>query len=104
MGSLSRLLDHYGDTVEIFHGHGDGSFSIETRHDAGPAERAAAILSDEDTAKADGMRLERIIPPHVLERSVTEGWFHDQAAWRRWANSSEGHHFAVRHNGRVKAL
>ena len=26
------------------------------------------------------------IPEVVLNQAFTEGWFHDKAAWKRWAN------------------
>jgi hypothetical protein len=66
--------------------------------------RLAKILSDKTKPKADGMRQERIIPEHVLSRAFSEGWYHDKAAWKRWANSEEGMALAVQHNGKINRL
>jgi|TARA_R110000751_G_scaffold26074_2_gene70102 hypothetical protein len=35
------------------------------------------------------LRLAAIIPQDVVERSFTEGWFHDRAAWKAWANDPQ---------------
>lgn len=58
----------------------------------------------EDGRRHDGMRLEALIPAHVLEDSFAQGWFHDDKAWRRWANDPDNKHFRVEHGGKVKRL
>jgi len=32
------------------------------------------------------MRRVALIPETVLNQAFNEGWFHDTAAWKRWAN------------------
>lgn len=107
--SLRRLLDHYetptGRVREWFmYDSETGRAAIQTEHDSAEAQRLASILTDQQTAEADGMRAERIIPSYVLDRAFAEGWFNDKAAWRRWANSSEGRVFAIEHDSKVKRL
>jgi hypothetical protein len=35
------------------------------------------------------------IPDEVLNQAMLEGWFHDQARWRRWANDPDNQAFRI---------
>ena len=103
--SRAALLDALGESHTIFHYEQDGKFAIETRHDDTGAKNLVTEINQMGlSGKADGMRQERIIPAHVLDRAFQEGWFNDKAAWKRWANGSEGMLYAIEYNGRKNQL
>jgi len=62
----------------------EGRTLIETRQDAEPILDAAKLLAD--AAPGKDFRHAAFIPDVVLEQAFREGWFHDAAAWKRWAN------------------
>ncbi len=104
-GSRKRLLDAYGTTAEYMHFDSDGSIYIEEQHDVEPTANLAKAASElVGGQKADGMRLEAMIPIDVLNRSFREGWYRDKAAWKRWANDPSNSIFRVQHNGRINSL
>ncbi len=103
--SRAALLDALGESRTIFHFEQDGKFAVETRHDDTGAKALVEALNDSDLSrKADGMRLERVIPAHVLDRAFQEGWFNDKARWKQWANGEEGRMYGVEYNGRINQL
>ena len=69
---------------KIVHHEQDGRTLIETRQDVEPILDAAKLLADEAPGK--DFRHAAFIPDVVLEQAFREGWFHDPAAWKRWAN------------------
>lgn len=83
--SKSALLDLVPDARRktIYHEEGDRRF-IETRQDVAPVIQAAKDMWD-DKPPLD-MRRVALIPEAVLNQSFAEGWFHDEAAWKKWAN------------------
>lgn len=87
--SKAALLDLVPDAkrATIYHEE-DGKTFIETRQDVDPIIRAAKEI--QELPKDKEMTLVRLIPEAVLNRAYIEGWFHDEKAWRRWANSPEG--------------
>ncbi|MGQ9370414.1 hypothetical protein [Azospirillum sp. ST 5-10] len=111
MSNRTALLDHYDLGVhrvaEVFHydpDHPDG-FTVETREDcAGLVEAAKDAADNEGGLRADGLRLEAVVPLDVLNRAFMEGWFHDNAAWKRWANDPANRDFRVSYHGRIKRL
>ena len=62
----------------------DGRTWLETRQDVEPIVAAARIVADSPPGR--DFRHAAYIPDVVLERAFREGWFHDRAAWKRWAN------------------
>jgi len=70
----------------LFHEE-DGRRFVETRQDVDPVVEAARILAGE--APGADFRHAAFIPEAVLNRAFVEGWFHDAAAWKRWANDPE---------------
>jgi hypothetical protein len=62
----------------------DGVSRVETRQDVEPIIKAAKMLSEQAPGK--DMRHAAFIPKTVLDQAFIEGWFHDKAAWKRWAN------------------
>jgi hypothetical protein len=105
MSNRKRLLDAFDYSAEVMHFDTDGSIYIEEVHDVEPtielAKQASEIM---DGKKADGMRLEAMIPAHILNEAFRLGWFHDKEAWKRWANDPNNKAFRVEHNGRVNRL
>ena len=62
----------------------DGRCWIESRQDVAPIVAAARAIAGE--APGRDFRHAAFIPESELNRAFTEGWFHDSAAWKRWAN------------------
>lgn len=84
--SKSALLDLVAGSrrATIYHEE-DGRTFIESRQDVAPIIQAAKDLWD-DKPPLD-MRRVAVIPETVLNQAFTEGWFHDEAAWKKWANN-----------------
>lgn len=62
----------------------DGRHYIESRQDVGPVIAAAQEMwCDKPPLE---MRRVALIPEAVLNQAFNDGWFHDEAAWKRWAN------------------
>ena len=83
--SKSALLDLLPDARRktILHEE-DGRRWIETRQDVAPIVAAARLLAEK--APDRDFRHAAFVPESELNRAFTEGWFHDRAAWKRWAN------------------
>ena len=83
--SKSALLDILPDARRktILHEE-DGRQWIESRQDVEHVVEAAKIIADEEPHK--DFRHAAYIPDSELNRAFIEGWFHDPAAWKRWAN------------------
>jgi hypothetical protein len=71
----------------------DGRLFIETRQDCEAIVEAARILAETPPDRETGWRFVCAIPEAVLNRAFVEGWFHDQAAWRRWARERDNRAF-----------
>jgi len=81
----SALLDLVPEARrETLYHEEDGRTFVETRQDIEPVVAAARIVAEEPPG-AD-FRHAAFIPEAVLNRAFVEGWFHDAAAWKRWAN------------------
>lgn len=83
--SKSAILDVVADSNRalIYHEE-DGKTYVETRQDVAPIVKAAQIMADEPPGK--DFRHAAFVPEAVLNQAFNEGWFHDPAAWKRWAN------------------
>lgn len=83
--SKSALLDMLPDRGRqtIYHEE-DGRTWIETRQDVSTIIAAAKIIAEEAPGK--DFRHVAFVPESELNRAFTEGWFHDDAAWKRWLN------------------
>lgn len=83
--SKSALLDALPDSRRklIYHEE-DGKTYVETRQDVTPIIRAAKIIADLPPDK--DFRHAAYVPETVLNQALLDGWFHDPAAWKRWAN------------------
>lgn len=83
--SKSALLDLIpSERRKIIYHEEDGKTYIETRQDLTPIIEAAKILSERKPNK-DFTRV-ALIPKETLNKAFLEGWFHDESAWRKWAN------------------
>lgn len=83
--SKSALLEACTDRRRklVYHEE-DGKTFIETRQDVAPIVKAAQELFC-DSPPLD-MRRVALIPEAVINQAFNEGWFHDESAWKRWAN------------------
>jgi hypothetical protein len=83
--SKKALLELIGNErrAVIYHEE-DGKTRIEHRQDLDPVIKAAKILSERKPSK-DFTRV-ALIPKSTLDKALIEGWFHDEDAWRKWAN------------------
>ena len=101
----ATLIDSGLGSATLFHKVEEDKYVIQNVHDdSGAKALVKAINEDGRDSRADGMRLERVIPQHVLDKAFAEGWFNDPAAWKRWSNSPEGRLYGVEYNGKVRAL
>jgi hypothetical protein len=83
--SKSALLDMVGaERRKVIMHEQDGIHYAETRQDVEPIIKAAQDMW-QDKPPLD-MRRVALIPKTVLDAAFNEGWFHDPAAWKRWAN------------------
>ncbi len=83
--SKSHLLDVVADSRRVTIQHEqDGKIYFESRQDVAPIIKAASDMWD-DKPPLD-MRHVALIPEAVLNQAFNEGWFHDESAWKRWAN------------------
>ena len=71
--SLQDMLTDLGFTA----------FSFAKSEDAAILAAARIVA---DVPPGQDFRHAAFIPDVVLERAFREGWFHDRAAWKRWAN------------------
>ena len=83
--SRSVLIDLVPDARRktILHEE-DGRQWIETRQDVAPIVAAARLLAEAPPGR--DFRHAAFVPESELNRAFVEGWFHDPAAWKRWAN------------------
>ena len=88
------ILDALPDArrVTIMHEH-EGKHLVESRQDCTHIVEAAKILSEQAPGK--DFRLAAVIPETVLNQAMLEGWFHDKARWRQWANDPDNRAFRV---------
>ncbi|MCB4860786.1 hypothetical protein K7W03_14420 [Sphingobium sp. PNB] len=86
--SKSALLDLVTDSRRklIYHEQDSQRF-IESRQDVEPVINAAKEMWS-DSPPLD-MRRVALIPEEVLNQAFAEGWFHDEAAWKKWANNPD---------------
>lgn len=68
----------------VYHELGEGRVALEARQDVAPIVAAARVLAEQ--APGRDFRHAAFIPEIVLDRAMREGWLHDKAAWKRWAN------------------
>lgn len=103
---LSTRVATDGTLVNTFmHMNADGerAHRIQTEYDP-TALHESLKKSQSFIKKTDGMRMQRVIPQHVLARAMAEGWLHCADSWRRWANSPEGAAWGVEYDGKVQKL
>jgi len=71
----------------------DGKQYIVTKQDCEGIVEAAKLMSEMPQSK--DFRLVAVIPEEVLNQAMLEGWFHDKARWRQWANDPDNRAFRV---------
>lgn len=83
--SKKALLDVVQDSrrATIYHEE-DGRTYIESRQDVAPIVKAAQEMFCEKPPL--DMRRVALIPETVINQAFSEGWFHDEKAWKKWAN------------------
>ena len=84
------LLDSYTDhdywQRDTFVEDVDGTH-IHTEYNDGALVDQAKILADQPPGK--DFRHAAVIPQSVMDRAAREGWLHDKAAWKAWANDPD---------------
>lgn len=91
--SISALLDMIPQEQRAVIRHvEDGVTRVEMRQDVGPVAACAKFLSENHKPDKDFTRV-ALIPKVVIDQAFIEGWFHDEEAWRRWANDSANAQF-----------
>jgi hypothetical protein len=83
------IYDAYGDVARRVHyEHDSDDLLLETivKHDAS-IERNK-MLRETMTGK-ETYRHVASVPLDVAERAMREGWYHDEAAWKRWLNDAD---------------
>ncbi len=88
-----RVLNTAPGKVQYFHFDAErpDDWIIEDVYDVGSELKHAKALSDRPPSKE--MRHAAVIPHHVLDRALREGWANDQKAWRKWANDPDNKKF-----------
>jgi hypothetical protein len=84
MADKSLLTEDGGERRRVIIHKEDGVRRVETRQDVAPILKAAEMMREVTPDK--DMRHAAFIPKTVLDQAFVEGWFHDKAAWKRWAN------------------
>jgi len=74
--------------VTIYHEE-DGVTYIETRQQCDHLIEAAKVLAEVPPDPETGLRFVCSIDDATFNRAILEGWFHDKAAWRRWARDRD---------------
>ena len=96
--SRKEIYDHTGSVVRVLHTNDDGDpwgdFAIETIEDVEPAIESAKVLADNHAERGDMKHVARV-PVTVVEKAMREGWFHDNAAWRKWLSDADNKKFRV---------
>jgi ribosomal protein S2 len=72
----------------------DGKSYIETKQDCSSIIDAAKQLS-ELPHNDKSLKPVALIPEEVLNQAILEGWFHDKAKWRAWANNPDNKLFRI---------
>ncbi len=86
--SKSALLDLVpGSRRKTVYHEEDGKTYFETKQDVTPVIKAAQELWCDNPPLE--FRRVALIPEEVLNHAFNEGWFHDEAAWKKWANAPE---------------
>ncbi len=96
--SQKVIYDQNGNVTRVLHTNDEGDpwgdFTIETIEDVEPVVESAAILADEHADRGDLKHVARV-PVHIVEKAMREGWYNDQAAWRKWCNDPDNKDFRV---------
>lgn len=86
MSTKKLLLDSFDGYAEVayFDPSRPDDLLVKTFENCEPIIEKAKMLSEMSPGKE--FRHAAIIPKHVLDKSMREGWFHDKAKWKAWAN------------------
>ncbi len=96
----AHIYDQFGSVVRTLHvNKNDGSFVMASAQDCEPLIEENKRLRENQTGK-EGFRLTARVPVHVVERAMREGWWHDEAEWKKWLNDADNRDFRV-DEGRV---
>lgn len=81
-----RILSQGNGKTDYFHwdSSGKGGYVIETVYEVEPILERAKMLSEETPGK--DFRHAAVIPAHVMDKAMREGWVNDKQKWKDWAN------------------
>jgi thioesterase domain-containing protein len=91
---LRRILDADGDIVRVVHAD-DETTVLETRQDVQPTLDWVRTLRDANDYRDPGWKPVAEVPEFIVEQAMREGWFHDDKAWKRWANDRDNFRFRI---------
>ncbi|MEM1289544.1 MAG: hypothetical protein AAGH60_14415 [Pseudomonadota bacterium] len=77
--------------IAHFDAENPASLTVEFQQDCTPVLEVAATIADEEPGK--DLRHVGIIPDFVIEQAMSEGWWDDPAAIRRWLNDPDNKDF-----------
>lgn len=93
MATKELLLSNFGSFKEVMvvDEERPKDLLIKTLEDCESILERAKVLSELTPGK--DFRHVAIIPRHVLDQSMREGWFNDRERWKRWANNPDNRGF-----------
>jgi hypothetical protein len=92
---LGQIYDATRNVARVAHtDEVEGKLTFETLEDHEPTIESAKALREHVTRR-DPFRHVARVPLIVYEKALREGWADDEAAWKRWLNSSENRDFRV---------
>jgi hypothetical protein len=92
-----RNFDYANNGIVRRHAHNDtegGRVVIASEMECDQLIRENRAMREQQTGK-ETFRLAARVPMPEVERSMQEGWFHDDAAWARWLNDGQNRDFRV---------
>lgn len=92
---MKELIDFNPDTdkAEYYLEDGEGGYALYTEQDCEPVLDLVAAIKETHVIKPLDFRHVAEVPLVFVDKAMREGWFHDQAEWRRFLNSAEYRRF-----------
>ena len=100
---MAEIYDQWGNvvrTVEVDHATGDFQTVMEMECEPLIAEIKAMRENQTINRKGEIFRLAAVVPAPIVEKSMIEGWFHDDKKWADWMNDGQNRDFRV-YEGRI---
>src|SRR4249920_1734512 len=79
---MAIIYDRFGSVVRTYTAEDDGTFHLAVEQHMDDAVDENKRLAENQTGK-EVFRLVARVPVSVAEQAMREGWYHDDAAWRK---------------------